>query len=121
VTFEQSLQNYRANNWEVSPAGAGGGYDPGILLGLPFYFESNAPFTGVHDSALDQLIQQGVSVGSVQARAAIYRKIYQYISEKAYAPVLFFAPFYNITVHNVSGPGLTTPGPEVFWEDVRVT
>jgi peptide/nickel transport system substrate-binding protein len=120
VTFAQSLQNYRANNWELS-SGGGGGYDPGILLGLPFYFESTAPFTGVHDPVLDQLIHEGVSVGSLQARAAIYRKIYKYISDKAYAPVLFFAPLYNVTVHNVTGPGLTTPGPEVFWEDVKLT
>jgi peptide/nickel transport system substrate-binding protein len=118
VTFAQSLQNYRANNWQVS-SGGGGGYDPGILLGLPFYFESAAPFTGVHDPGLDQLIQQGVSVGSLQARSTIYRQIYKYISDKAYAPVLFFAPLYNVTVHNVTGTGLSTPGPEIFWEDVK--
>jgi peptide/nickel transport system substrate-binding protein len=116
-SFEQNIQDYGANNWEAKGA-AGGGYDPAIGLGLNFWYASHAPFTGIKDPTLDAMISQGASTANQQSRAAIYRSIYKYISDQAYSPVLFAVPWYNLAVHGVSGPGLTTAGPEVFWVDV---
>jgi peptide/nickel transport system substrate-binding protein len=119
-TFEDNLGDYKSNNWQAKFSD-GGGYDPGILLGLSFYYASNAPFTGYKDPKLDALIDKGVSVASNKARSAAYSQIYKYISDHAYSPVLFFAPVFNLTVPGVSGPGLTTEGPEIFWEDVKTS
>lgn len=116
-SFEQNIQDYSANNWQAKGA-AGGGYDPAIGLGLNFWYASHAPFTGIHDPKLDAMINQGASTANLQARAAVYRSIYKYISDQAYSPVLFAVPYYSLAVHGVSGPGLSTPNSEVFWTDV---
>jgi len=124
VTFkpESFLDNnadYRSNDWQVKLA-AGGGYDPGILLGLQFWYASHAPFTGIKDPKLDAMINEGVAVASNKARAKVYGNIYKYISDQAYSPVLFFAPYYDLTTPGVSGTGLTTQGPEIFWDTVSL-
>jgi peptide/nickel transport system substrate-binding protein len=116
-SFEDNNQDYKTNNWQAKFDG-GGGYDPGILLGLSFWYASNGPFTGNHDANLEKLIEQGTNVAGTEARGAVYKQIYQYISDQALSPVLFSAPLYNMTVKGVSGTGLTTPGPEVFWQTV---
>jgi peptide/nickel transport system substrate-binding protein len=116
-SFEQNIQDYAANNWQVKGA-AGGGYDPAIGLGLNFWYASKAPFTGIHDPKLDAMIEQGASTANLQSRAAIYREIYKYISDEAYSPVLFAVPYYSLAVHGVSGPGLSTPNSEVYWADI---
>jgi peptide/nickel transport system substrate-binding protein len=95
-----------------------GGYDMAIGNGLALRFASTAPFTGVKDPKLDKLINAGVSVLSAAARRPIYAKIVKYISDEAYAPVLFNVPSFNLTAKGVSGPGLTTPQFFVQWEDV---
>jgi peptide/nickel transport system substrate-binding protein len=118
-SFEANIADYKTNDWQVKFS-AGGGYDPGILLGLNFWYASDAPFTGNHDATLNNLIQKGVSVASTKARAAIYKQIYKYISDNAYSPVLFSAPLYNLSVPGVSGPGLTTQGPQILWQEVKV-
>ena len=99
---------------------AGGGYDPGILLGLQFWYDSHAPFTGIKDPKLDALIDQGVAVSSTSGRAKAYAQVYKYISDQAYSPVLFFAPLFNLTTKKVAGPGLTTQGAEIFWDQVTL-
>jgi peptide/nickel transport system substrate-binding protein len=117
-SFEANVLDYKTNKWQVKLS-AGGGYDPGILLGLNFWYASDAPFTGNHDATLNKLIQEGVSVAGTKARAAIYAQIYKYISDKAYSPVLFSAPLYNVIKPGVSGPGLSTVAPQILWQEVK--
>jgi ABC-type transport system substrate-binding protein len=118
-SFTDNITDYKSNNWQVKFS-AGGGYDPGILLGLQFWYASNAPFTGIKDPKLDALINQGVAVASNSARGKVYQQVYKYISDQAYSPVLFFAPLFNLTTQKVAGPGLTTQGAEIFWDQVRI-
>ncbi|MBO0691342.1 MAG: hypothetical protein J2P58_00460 [Acidimicrobiaceae bacterium] len=118
-SFTDNITDYKSNNWQMKFS-AGGGYDPGILLGLQFWYASHAPFTGIKDPKLDALIDKGVAVASNKGRAKAYSQVYKYISDQAYSPVLFFAPLFNLTTQKVAGPGLTTQGAEIFWDQVRV-
>ncbi|MCL2395675.1 MAG: ABC transporter substrate-binding protein, partial [Acidimicrobiaceae bacterium] len=118
-SFTDNITDYKSNNWQMKFS-AGGGYDPGILLGLQFWYASNAPFTGIKDPKLDALINEGVAVASKSARAKVYGEVYKYISDQAYSPVLFFAPLFNLTAPGVTGTGLTTEGGEVLWQTVSI-
>jgi hypothetical protein len=39
-------------------------------------------------------------------------------SDQAYGPFTPLVPVYNLATKGISGPGLTTQAPEIFWEDV---
>lgn len=118
-SFEDNINDYKSNNWQVKLS-AGGGYDPGILLGLPFWYASKAPFTGNHDPKLEALIEKGVAVANAKARGKVYAQIYKYISDQAFGPVLFSAPLFNLYVPGVTGAGFTKQAPQILWQDVSL-
>jgi peptide/nickel transport system substrate-binding protein len=110
-------------SWQsmVQTAGA---YDPAGGVGVGFRFNSNSPFSGVHDPKLDSLLQSAQGSTSLSTRCGFYDQAAAYIAKNYYGPFYFtFSPA-NISVHGVSGPGLTTPLPSVAvvptipWEDV---
>lgn len=108
VSITTLIQAYTSNSWTMAGAQSGG-YDPALIPGLAFRFASNAPFTGVKDPTLDQMLNQGAATLNNAARAKIYHQIYAYVASHAYAPVLYAAPAaWTVTDHNVSGIGLTT-------------
>jgi peptide/nickel transport system substrate-binding protein len=101
-----------------------GAYDPAAGLGLQFRFGSHSPFSGVHDPVLDNLISQGQASTALATRCGFYNQAEAYIAKNYYGPFFFnFAPP-NISVHGVSGPGISTPlaslalVPTIPWEDV---
>lgn len=101
-----------------------GAYDPSSGVGVGFRFMSTSPFSGVHDPALDKLLDQAVSTSNLSSRCSYYDQAAAYIAKNFYGPFYFaFAPA-NISVKGVAGPGLTTPLPAVavapatLWEDV---
>lgn len=114
------LQNYKSNNWETDVTLAGS-YDPALGLGLSFRYASTAPTTGVKDPALDALINEGAGTANPKQRAAIYHRIFKYISDKAYSPILFSTPLYNLAAKDVTGPGVSVTGPAISWQDVTTT
>lgn len=115
-----AIQLYHAGSWVayVTPEGS---YDPGAGTGLGFRYGSQSPFTGVSNPALDRLLAAGTSTWSMAARARIYRKVFEVITKEAYSPVLFSVPTYNVAARNLTGPGLSSPAPEIAWQDVAVS
>jgi peptide/nickel transport system substrate-binding protein len=110
-------------SWQsmVQTAGA---YDPAGGVGVGFRFNSNSPFSGVHDPKLDTLLQDAQGSTSLATRCGFYNQAAAYIAKNYYGPFYFtFSPA-NISVHGVSGPGLTTPlasvtvVPTIPWEAV---
>jgi peptide/nickel transport system substrate-binding protein len=110
-------------SWEsmVQTAGA---YDPAGGIGVGFRFESNSPFSGVHDPKLDTLLTDAQGSTTLSTRCGYYDQAAAYIAKNYYGPFYFtFSPA-NVSVHGVSGPGLTTPlasvavVPTIPWEDV---
>jgi peptide/nickel transport system substrate-binding protein len=109
--------------WEsmVQTAGA---YDPAGGVGVGFRFESQSPFSGVHDPKLDTLLTDAQGSTSLATRCGYYDQAAEYIAKNYYGPFYFaFSPA-NISVHGIAGPGLTTPlaavvvVPTIPWEDV---
>jgi peptide/nickel transport system substrate-binding protein len=115
------VQEFRGGKWQAMTQNAGGS-DPALAKGLAFRWAGNAPFTGVHDPVLDQMIAKGLTLNPAShAAGSLYDQIWRYIATKAYSPILFWVPDYSLTLHGVSGPGLTSPlsGFQVIWQDVR--
>ena len=110
-------------SWEsmVQTAGA---YDPAGGVGVGFRFTSQSPFSGVHDPKLDTLLNEAQGSTNLSTRCGFYDQAAAYIAKNYYGPFYFtFSPA-NISVHGVTGPGLTTPlasvavVPTIPWEDV---
>jgi peptide/nickel transport system substrate-binding protein len=121
VNLAQLVKAFQTGSWQATGGGAGG-LDPAIGVGgMTWRAISNAPFTGIHDPVLDKMINAGAATVNHAARAAIYNQIYKYMSDEAYMPFLYAAPFYNITTTNVYGPGLSTPMYNTYligWPDI---
>ncbi len=115
-----AIQLYHSGNWTayVTPEGS---YDPGAGTGLGFRYGSQSPFTGVSSPTLDHLLAEGSSTWNMAARAKIYQQVFQLITKQAYSPVLFSIPTYNVSDRSLSGPGLSTPAPEIQWQDVATS
>ncbi|MBO0713323.1 MAG: ABC transporter substrate-binding protein [Acidimicrobiales bacterium] len=111
------IDTFHANTWQAILESAGG-FDPALGVGLTFRYESDAPFTGVHDPVLDNMIHQAATILNAKQATKAYETIWRYISDKAYSPFLDVTPGYNLVVKGVSGPGLTAERWQVLWEDV---
>jgi peptide/nickel transport system substrate-binding protein len=101
-----------------------GSYDPASGVGVAFRFNSHSPFSGVHDPTLDTLLANAAASTNLSTRCGFYNQAEAYIAKNYYGPFFFnFSPP-NVSVHGVSGPGLTTPlasvsvVPTIPWEDV---
>ena len=101
-----------------------GAYDPAGGVGVGFRFTSQSPFSGVHDPKLDTLLNEAQGSTNLSTRCGFYDQAAAYIAKNYYGPFYFtFSPA-NISVHGVTGPGLTTPlasvavVPTIPWEDV---
>jgi peptide/nickel transport system substrate-binding protein len=115
------VQQFRSGKWQAMTQNAGG-TDPALAKGLAFRWAGNAPFTGVHDQVLDQMIARGLATLNLSAQTPIYDQIWNYIAKQAYSPILFWVPDYSLSVHGVSGPGLTSSlgGFQVMWQYAKV-
>lgn len=105
---------------------ANGAWDPGISDGLPFRFLSTAPFSGVHDKALDSMMAQANRTLNTAQRAADYHNIAKYIASQAYAPFLVAVAPVSVTASDVHGPGLSTSIPVIstvinpYWDEAWI-
>jgi peptide/nickel transport system substrate-binding protein len=120
------IQQFDTKKWQAALQTAGA-WDPAAGVGLGFRFLSQSPFSGVHDPKLDALILGGQGVVDPAARDKIYQQAAQYIAKNADGPFLFPLASWNVAVHGVQGPGLTTVIPSVvvntppLWQDVSFT
>ncbi len=110
-------------SWQAMVQTAGA-YDPATGVGVAFRFNSHSPFSGVHDPTLDNLLSEAAGSTNLSTRCGFYNQAASYIAKNYYGPFFFnFSPP-NVSVHGVSGPGLTTPlasvavVPTIPWEDV---
>jgi peptide/nickel transport system substrate-binding protein len=118
--LEPLVASFSSGKWQAMLQSAGD-TDPALGIGLSARFLSTGPFSGIHDPALDALINEGADTYNPAARAKIYKQAFAYIAQKAYAPFLFTVPlFYTVTSKSVSGPGLSTSAPQISWADVTV-
>jgi peptide/nickel transport system substrate-binding protein len=120
------IQQFDTKKWQAALQTAGA-WDPAAGVGLGFRFLSQSPFSGVHDKKLDALILGGQAAVDPSARNKTYQQAAQYIAKNAYGPFLFPLASWNVAVHGVEGPGLTTVIPSVvvntppLWQDVGYT
>ena len=120
------IQQFDTKKWQAALQTAGA-WDPAAGVGLGFRFLSQSPFSGVHDPKLDALILGGQGVVDPTGRDKLYQQAAQYIAKNADGPFLFPLASWNVAVHGVQGPGLTTVIPSVvvntppLWQDVSFT
>jgi peptide/nickel transport system substrate-binding protein len=106
------VQNFTGGEWQAMLQTAGA-WDPAIGVGVGFRFLSTAPFSGISDETIDNLLQQAAATTDEAERDALYLEVGQRISDQAYAPfILAFAPA-SVARTNVHGPGLDTLIPPV--------
>lgn len=120
------VQQFNSAKWQAMLQTAGA-WDPAVGVGVSFRFESNAPFSGVHDPELDKILNQAAATLEKGERDKLYQQAAKYISDHAYAPFgLAFAPA-SLATKGVYGPGLTTKiptlavNPGILWGKVWTT
>jgi peptide/nickel transport system substrate-binding protein len=120
------ITQFISGKWQsmVQTAGA---WDPAAGVGVGFRFASTSPFSGVHSTQLNNLLNQAQAVTGLSQRCALYDQAAAYIAKNYYGPFYFaYAPA-NVAVKNVAGPGITEPlptvvvQPAILWEDVAYT
>jgi peptide/nickel transport system substrate-binding protein len=101
-----------------------GAWDPAQGVGVSFRFDSHSPFSGVHSTQLDTILENAAGSTNKATRKKGYAAAAALIAKNAWGPFLFsYAPD-QIFAKNVSGPGLSTPLPAVavsatvLWQDV---
>ena len=120
------IQQFVSKKWQAALQTAGA-WDPAAGVGLGFRFLSLSPFSGVHDPKLDAMILAGQAAVDPTTRDQVYQQAAQYIAKNAYGPFLFPLASWNVAVHGVQGPGLTTVIPSVVvntppqWQSVSFT
>lgn len=92
-----------------------GSYDPALIPGVSFFFSSTGPFSMVRDSALDALINQANLTESSGNASTLYHRVFKYISDQAYAPMLFAEDTFDIANSSVKGLASLS---EIPWENV---
>jgi peptide/nickel transport system substrate-binding protein len=114
-----------SKSWQAALQ-SNGAWDPGIFYGIPFRFLSTAPFSGVHDKALDSMMAQADSTLDPAQRAADYHNMAKYISDQAYAPFLVASAPVSVTASDVHGPGLSAQIPVIstvitpYWDEAWI-
>lgn len=119
------IGQFTGGKWQAMLQTAGS-WDPAAGVGVAFRFGSMSPFSGVHDPALDTLLNGAAATFNNKTRKADYAAAAAYIAKNADGPFLFSWAPDQIFAKNVSGPGLSTPLPavvvsaNVLWEDVTI-
>ena len=104
------IQELEGKRWQAALQ-SNGAFDPGVSSGIPFRFLSTAPYSCVHDPALDDMIEQAGTTLDEQERGRLYGEIAKYISDQAYAPFMLAVAPTAVARKEVHGPGLTTKVP----------
>jgi peptide/nickel transport system substrate-binding protein len=113
------IGQFRSGSWNVMLQEAGA-YDPALVLGIGFRFGSTSPFTRVKDPTLDAMMDQAAATFNMKERAADYRKIFKYISDKAYAVFMFNVPVWDVAAKNVTGLSSAEQAGFINWTNVGI-
>jgi peptide/nickel transport system substrate-binding protein len=104
------IQELEGRKWQAALQ-TNGAFDPGVSSGVPFRFLSRAPYSGVHDQALDRMLAQAAGTMDQKERGKLYAGVARYISDQAYAPFLLATAPVAMARKGVHGPGLTSKLP----------
>jgi ABC-type transport system substrate-binding protein len=124
-TLEGLIQTFHGKKWQAGLQ-SDGAFDPAAGVGLAFRFFSQAPYSGVHDPALDTMMAQAAATFDMRQRASLYENIAKYISSQAYAPFLLAVAPAAVAAKGVHGPGLTSGVPILavalapYWDEVWI-
>jgi peptide/nickel transport system substrate-binding protein len=116
VNIGSAIAAFKADSWQAGIPSPGS-FDPSLGEGLGEYL-STSLLTGVKSPAMDALINQLSGTTNMATRLKVAKEIWRMASDQAYGPFTPLVPVYNLATKGVSGPGLTTQAPEIFWEDV---
>jgi peptide/nickel transport system substrate-binding protein len=124
-TLEGLIQAFQGKKWQAALQ-SDGAFDPASGVGLAFRFFSQAPYSGVHDPALDTMMAQAAATFNTSQRASLYENIAKYISTQAYSPFLIAVAPAAVSARNVHGPGLTSGVPILavalapYWDEAWI-
>ncbi|HEX4034241.1 MAG TPA: ABC transporter substrate-binding protein [Solirubrobacteraceae bacterium] len=120
------ISQFTGGKWQVALQTAGA-WDPAQGVGVGFRFDSHSPFSGVHSTQLDTILENAAGSTNLATRKKDYAAAAALIAKEAWGPFLFsYAPD-QIFAKNVTGPGLSIPLPAVavsatvLWQDVTAT
>jgi peptide/nickel transport system substrate-binding protein len=113
--LEETLAQLEHNSWEALDSNWGGA-DP--ALALPTYFESNGPFTGIHDSTLDNLINEAAATTDNATRLHLYKEVAARMNQLAEVPFLYQKPIFTFATKNVHGISTVA---FTYWENVSLS
>jgi peptide/nickel transport system substrate-binding protein len=124
-TLEGLIQKFQSKKWQAGLQ-SDGAFDPAAGVGLAFRFFSQAPYSGVHDPALDTMMAQAAATFNTSQRASLYANIAKYISSQAYSPFLIAVAPAAVAAKDVHGPGLTSGVPILavalapYWDEAWI-
>jgi peptide/nickel transport system substrate-binding protein len=124
-TLEGLIQAFQEKKWQTALQ-SDGAFDPAAGVGLAFRFFSQAPYSGVHDPALDTMMAQAAATFNMSQRASLYANIAKYISSQAYSPFLIAVAPAAVAAKDVHGPGLTSGVPILavalapYWDEAWI-
>jgi peptide/nickel transport system substrate-binding protein len=113
--LEEVLGQLKSNNWEALDSNWGA-TDPAIAM--PTYFSSSGPFTGIHDSTLDSLMNQAAETSNNSTRESLYKQIAERMNQEAEAPFMYTKTFYSFALDSVQG--VPTNQTDIHWWSVSV-
>jgi peptide/nickel transport system substrate-binding protein len=119
------IQELEGKKWQAALQ-SNGAFDPGVSSGVPFRFLSSAPYSGVQDPSLDNMIDQAASTLDQTERGRLYGDIAKYISDEAYAPFMIAVAPAAVARKDVHGPGVSTKIPMAsvsllpIWDEVWI-
>jgi peptide/nickel transport system substrate-binding protein len=115
TTLPQVLELQKNGGMQAESTGVGS-YSPALAPGVAFKFSSTGAGSLVRDKVLDAKISAAEAEADQGKALAMYKAIYSYINEKAYAPFLFTNQFFDLTDKSVAGIDGTVP--EIQWQNV---
>lgn len=118
LPFAEVLTAFKTKSWQAYLGSMDGATDPALSGGLAGTLTTAGTESGLHDAKLDTMINQAGSIVNPEKRRALYSQIYKYISDNAYAPMMFAQSQHNISQKNITGLG---SGLIIPWESVNIT
>lgn len=121
-TLQAILNAFKSNSYDAIVQGIGG-ITPFLNNGgsLLWRVVSKGPFSSVADPKLDALINKVEATVNPEENASALRAVYSYMAKNAYILYEFGAPYFTLSQNSVHGPGIDTPQPFPFWQDVSMS
>jgi peptide/nickel transport system substrate-binding protein len=95
-----------------------GATNPALVPGVSFKFASDGAGSTVRDKKLDAMLTAAQDEPNAAKAGVMYRSIFSYLSQQAYAVFLFTRSAFNVSTKAVTGLSGTLP--RIDWEDVGI-